>query len=94
MKTIQPSRVFITFFILALILTFLVGTVLAFSDAKAAAYADQSATEVNLPPAASPTSQIAEIPASANMTGIIILGIMIVAIIAIGLLWGRRVTHK
>lgn len=93
MKNVHNPRLFVIIFAILLVLAFLVGTTLAFKDAQAAPTASVTTPLATLA-TISPTPTHVTQAASANMTGIIILGILLVAIIAIGLLWGGRVTNK
>jgi hypothetical protein len=94
MKPVYIPRLFAIFFIVLLVLTFLVGTTLAFTGVQAASAANPTPTVTAGPASPSATPEQETGPGAANMTGIIILGILLVAIIAIGLLWGGQTTHR
>jgi hypothetical protein len=94
MRVVQIPRLFAVFFAILLLISFLVGISLAFKGAQAAAVVTTTTPAPSGVRSISPTPTLVAQDASANMTGIIILGILLVAIIAIGLLWGGRVTHK
>lgn len=93
MKSAHLPSLF-AFFFLLLALAFLAGTLLAFTGVQAAptALASPTVTPGADSPSPTPTQDAAR--GSANMTGITILGILLVAIIVIGLLWGGRVAQK
>ena len=94
MRVAHIPRLFAVFFSILLLISFLVGISLAFAGAEAAAVATTATPAPYGAQTISPTPTLVAQDASANMTGIIILGILLVAIIAIGVLWGGRVTHK
>lgn len=82
-------------------LTFLVGNILAFSSVRAAASATPTVTSTRLAtgtgtitPDLSPTPEPTPILQSADTTGILIMGILVVSVILIGLIWGNRIRRK
>lgn len=99
MKPACPPRLLAVFFIVLLALSFLIGTTLAFKTVQAAALLTPTGTPAagTATPPLTPTTLTqtpAMPPGSANLTGILVLGILLVAIIVIGLLWGGRVTRR
>ncbi|MBI4733200.1 MAG: hypothetical protein HY781_13960 [Chloroflexi bacterium] len=89
MKPVHIPRTFAALFLILLVVVFLTGTVLAFKGVHAAPGAALALTATSLPtfsPSATPEQE--EGPVSADTTGILALGILLVAVILIGLLWG------
>lgn len=89
MKPTRPFPLFVTLTLSLLVISFAAGTLLAFKEVHAASVA----TPVQ-GPSATPTPSAGAAPASANMTGILLLGILLVAIILLGILWGRRTAAR
>jgi|GEM_PF-3372992 hypothetical protein len=95
MKTAHLPRRTALVLLLVLVTAFLSGNALLFFRAHAAAEVAQAATLTTTPePALSITPTPEAAPASADTTGILILGILLVVIILVGLLWGSRMARK
>jgi ABC-type antimicrobial peptide transport system permease subunit len=94
MKPAHLPRRFAAFSIAILGLAFLVGNVLAFSGVHAAPVLTPTPSTLPTVTAVPPTPTPLPIPPSADTTGILILGILLVAVILIGLLWGRRLIRR
>ena len=93
MRPVHLPRRFAILFLILLAAAFLTGNVLVFSGAHAAPPWASAPTATGTPEA-SETPVPEPGPASADTTGILILGILLVAIILIGLLWGGRTVRK
>jgi len=95
MKSAHLPRYAITIFLVLLGLTFLVGNVLVFTPVLAATPVLQAPTVTGTPDAAiSLTPTLPPYPDSADTTGILLLGILLVSVILIGLVWGNRLPRK
>lgn len=99
-STHLPRNLVIVLFVL-LGLTFLVGNILVFNGVLAATPTPVEVTEIAAPdttgtpsPEVSATPQPTPVLPSADTTGILILGILVVSVILIGLLWGNRIRRK
>ena len=95
MKSAHLPRYAITVFLVLLGLTFLVGNILVFSPALAATPVLQAPTVTGtLDAAITLTPTLPPYPDSADTTGILLLGILLVSVILIGLVWGNRLPRK
>jgi hypothetical protein len=93
MKTVHLPRRLAVVLLILLAAAFLSGNVLAFRHTASLAALAPTITGSPLP-SLSPTATPTPIPPSADTTGILILGILLVSIILIGLLWGSRLKRK
>jgi hypothetical protein len=95
MRLAHIPRHFATLFIILLVAAFLTGNVMVFTGVHAAPEEALSLT-ASVTPVASPSATPTATPpaTSADTTGILILGILLVAVILIGLLWGGRVVRR
>jgi hypothetical protein len=97
MRPAHLPRYFAILLLILLVSTFLAGNVLVFSGVHAATQVTPTPTlAVTTTAQVLPTTtpQPVQSPPSADTTGILILGILLVAIILIGLLWGSRIGRK
>jgi hypothetical protein len=94
MNPTRLPRLFVFLSLLLILAAFLLGTLLSFTQVQAAPAATPGGTGAD--EETSPTATLTPEPGrgSANMTGILLLGIVLVMIILFGLLWGGRITHK
>ena len=93
MKTVHLPRQLAAVLLFLLAAAFLSGNVLAFRNSTSPAALAPTITGSPVP-SLSPTSTPEPIPPSADTTGILVLGILLVSIILIGLLWGSRLKRK
>ena len=98
MRTTHLPRQVIIILLVLLGITLLVGNILVFSSVRAATPTPPTppAPTVTGTPLESitPTPTLPPYPDSADTTGILILGILLVSVILIGLLWGNRLPKK
>jgi hypothetical protein len=91
MKPKFNSRIILALILALVTLTFLTGVVQTFSHARAAISSTATlSVQTTTAMDATPTSQKTPVLKSADTTGIIALAIVIVAVILVGAVWGRR----
>lgn len=95
MKSVHLPRNFVILFLILLAAAFLAGNVLVFSSVHAATPPAPAPTVTGTPQVfPTPTATLPPAPPSADTTGILILGILVVVIILVGLVWGSRIRRK
>jgi hypothetical protein len=95
MKPAPAPRFFAIVLIVLLVLVFLAGAALAFRGVSAATLVRLAPTPTSVPVEAPSLTPVPEIALnSADTTGILALGILLVAVILIGLLRGGRLMRK
>ena len=97
MRTTHIPRHAVILFLVLLGIAFLVGNILVFSPALAATPTPVPMTLTVTGTAEdfiSPTPTPIPYPPSADTTGILLLGILLVSVILIGLLWSNRIPRK
>lgn len=96
MRSVHLPRRFAMLLLILLAAAFLTGIMLAFTGVHAAPEGALVPAATGTPDASTTPEQTEqdEILVSADTTGILVLGILLVAIILIGLLWGGRMGRR